>query len=91
MKWEATLESQLKLYKKMAVPTAIYENETWSVRKRYETRRVTAEFKLRCGVVQYVGTYQRNAEITGKIKHKKTKLQKQLAEIFTKNEALLYT
>jgi len=32
MKGKARLESQMKLYETAAVPTAIYESETWIVR-----------------------------------------------------------
>jgi hypothetical protein len=46
MEEKARLESQLKLYKKMAVPTAIHGSDTWIVRKHHEASIQTAEMKL---------------------------------------------
>jgi hypothetical protein len=45
MKGKARLESQLKLYKIMAVPTAIFGRETCAVRKNHEARIQTAEMR----------------------------------------------
>jgi hypothetical protein len=37
VKGKARLESQMKLYKTMAAPTAVYGSKTWFVRKNHDT------------------------------------------------------
>jgi len=69
MNGKATLESQLKLYKTMAVPTAGHGSETKFVRKNQATRIQTAEMKFLRRVAEYTRTnHQRNPEITKVLK-----------------------
>jgi hypothetical protein len=68
MKKKARLESQLKLYKKMVVPTATYGNETCIVKKNHETSIQTAEIIFICAVAGYMcSDHECNAEIREKL------------------------
>jgi len=66
MKWKARLEPQLKLYKIMVVPMAIYGDEIWIVRKNHETEIQTAEMKFLHVTARYMHTDHQYKKITGK-------------------------
>jgi hypothetical protein len=69
MKGKVRLESQLKLYKMVAVPTAIYRSETWTVTKKIKTRIQTAEIVSLRGAAGYTrADHLRNTEIREELK-----------------------
>jgi hypothetical protein len=69
MKGKSRLEAQLKLHKIMEIPTAIYGNEAWIVRKDHETSIKTAQKQLLREADGYTSTdHQHNTKIWGKNK-----------------------